>query len=111
MVFDGPSRNLYKTSLADGDEIQKEADNARHLGYDGKMVIHPSQLRIINKTFSPTKEEIAKAQKIVAAFTHSNGAAVCVDGQMTEALHYRQALETLAIQDAINSWGGSRSAA
>ena len=41
---------------------------ARQLGFQGKLCIHPNQVDICNRLFSPTKEEIQYAQKVIKAF-------------------------------------------
>ncbi|MGH7330988.1 MAG: HpcH/HpaI aldolase/citrate lyase family protein, partial [Polyangiaceae bacterium] len=60
-----------------------ECAQGRALGYQGKMVIHPKQLEIVNRAFSPTPEEIAFAKKVCQAFEAAEAAgssALVVDG-------------------------------
>lgn len=67
--------------------LRKDAHRARKMGFQGKLVIHPSQISPIMETFSPTPEEVAAAEKIVAAFNNaeSQGTGVIqLDGKMVE---------------------------
>jgi citrate lyase subunit beta/citryl-CoA lyase len=71
---------------------------ARALGFDGKWCIHPAQVPVVNEAFSPTKEEILWAKKVVGAYEDANAAgsgAVSVDGQMVDAASIRVARRTL----------------
>ena len=64
--------------------VRREAQRARALGFGGKLCIHPRQVTEVNATFRPTTEEIAWAQRVVAADAASPGAAVAVDGKMVD---------------------------
>jgi citrate lyase subunit beta / citryl-CoA lyase len=80
--------------FTDPDGCRTEAEQARDFGYDGKTLIHPSQIEIANSVFSPSAEEIAKAKEIVAVFDAavSTGKGVAVlNGKMVEVLHAIQA--------------------
>jgi citrate lyase subunit beta/citryl-CoA lyase len=60
-----------------------ESRAARAMGYQGKLTIHPKQLEIVNRTFSPTAEELEFARKVCAAFDAAEVAgtsALVVDG-------------------------------
>lgn len=56
------------SDVADMDGLRQSVIEAKQLGFDGKGCIHPRQIRVIHEAFLPTREEIAKAQKIVRAF-------------------------------------------
>lgn len=61
----------------------KSAERARTLGFQGKMCIHPDQVAAVNRAFTPSDEEVAKAEKIVAAFEKAEAAgsaSIVVDG-------------------------------
>jgi len=74
----------------------------RALGFDGKTVIHPSQIAPANQAFGPQPAEIAQAQKIIAAWEQApNSGVITLDGQMIEALHVEEARQTLALQTQI----------
>ncbi len=71
---------------------------ARSLGFDGKWCIHPAQISTVNEVFSPTKEELEWARKVMGAYEEANAAgsgAVSVDGQMVDAASIRVAQNTL----------------
>jgi len=79
--------------------LAEDAAQARRLGFQGKMAIHPAQVDIIRRTFSPTAGEIAEAQRIVAAFeaaAQSGAVLTGVDGRMVEAPHVQRARRILA---------------
>jgi citrate lyase subunit beta/citryl-CoA lyase len=76
-----------------------EAVYARRLGFAGKSCIHPSQIALANQAFVPNPDEIAKAQRIVAAAGDAERAGVGayqVDGQMVDAPFVRRAEMLLA---------------
>lgn len=71
---------------------------ARSLGFDGKMCIHPGQIPIANEVFSPSKEEIAWASRVVDAYTQATAqghGAIQVDGKMVDVASIRMAETTL----------------
>ena len=69
-------------------------------GFDGKTLIHPSQIETANRTFSPSPEEIAWAQALVAAFAAPEAegrGAIRLQGRMVERLHLRDAERLLRL--------------
>jgi citrate lyase subunit beta/citryl-CoA lyase len=81
-----------------------ECEQGRDLGFDGKTLIHPSQVDPCNATFAPTADEVERAGRIIAAFEEAEAegrGVVTVDGRMVENLHVEQARRTLAISAAI----------
>ena len=86
-------------AYADADGFKAEACAGRALGFDGKTLIHPSQVASANAAFGPDAAEIAWAHKVVAAFEdpdNSSKGAVPVEGRMVEVMHLRQARAVLA---------------
>lgn len=76
----------------------------RALGFDGKTLIHPSQVEPCNTAFSPGEAEIADARKIIAAFDlpeNQAKGAISLDGRMVERLHAEIAAQVVAMADAI----------
>ncbi|HZB56637.1 MAG TPA: CoA ester lyase, partial [Reyranella sp.] len=74
------------------------------MGFDGKTLIHPSQVEPCNEVFAPSAAEIEMAGKIVAAFKAAQAegkGVVTVDGRMIENLHVEQAERALALASAI----------
>ncbi len=79
------------------------------LGFDGKTLIHPSQIDPCNEVFSPTPAELEEARKIVAAFAEAEAdgrGVVVVDGRMVENLHVEQANRMLSMAVAIDRMAG-----
>jgi citrate lyase subunit beta / citryl-CoA lyase len=73
------------------------AVRARRDGFTGMLAIHPSQIPVINAAFTPTPEEVAAAEAIVAAFAANPGAgALSLDGRMIDAPHLKSAKRLLA---------------
>jgi citrate lyase subunit beta/citryl-CoA lyase len=52
----------------DLDQCERDARSAAQMGFDGKWAIHPDQVPVINRAFTPSQEEIARAQEIVALY-------------------------------------------
>jgi citrate lyase beta subunit len=74
------------------------------MGFDGKTLIHPSQVEPCNEVFAPSAAELEMAGKIVAAFKAAQAegkGVVTVDGRMIENLHVEQAERALAMAAAI----------
>lgn len=81
----------------DLDGLEESCHFARRDGFTGKLAIHPGQVDVINQAFSPTVEEIERAQRIVARFEENPGAGtVALDGSMLDLPHLRQAQHLLA---------------
>ncbi len=76
------------------------AARARRDGFTGMMAIHPSQVGPINAAFTPSSDEVSRAQAIVDAFAASPGVGVLqVDGKMVDAPHLKQAKHILSLAD------------
>ena len=79
--------------------LRSSAAAARREGFVGMMAIHPSQVAIINEVMTPSDEEIAFAQRVVALFAADPGAGVlALDGKMLDQPHLKQAHRILAIK-------------
>jgi citrate lyase subunit beta/citryl-CoA lyase len=91
--------------VKDLEGFEAECLQGRQFGFDGKTLIHPSQLEACNRVFAPSAEEIDQSKKIIDAFTEARAAGqgvVTVDGRMIENLHVDNALRVLALADAIS---------
>jgi citrate lyase subunit beta/citryl-CoA lyase len=77
--IDSPS-----TALDDDEEVASEAVRASRLGFGAKLCIHPRQVGVVNRSFTPTDEELDWARRVLAASARSNGAAVSLDGRMVD---------------------------
>lgn len=84
--------------------FKREALEAKALGYAGKQVIHPSQVEVANRIFSPSEEEIERAKEIVKIYEEalkSGQGALRYKGELVDHVHYRLAkriLETANIK-------------
>ena len=90
--------------IKDEDGFLAECQQGRQMGFDGKTLIHPSQVAPCNDAFSPEAAEVELAERIIAAFdeaTREGRGVVTVDGRMIENLHVDEARRVLAIQAAI----------
>ena len=96
-------------AFRDDQGLRAECEQGRDLGMDGKTLIHPAQIDIANDVFGPTEEDVALAQRQIAAFDEAaakgDGVAV-VDGQIVENLHVETARATLAKARAIEAMEG-----
>jgi citrate lyase beta subunit len=87
-VFDGVFNRLD-----DPGGFAAECAEARRLGFDGKTLIHPDQIEPCLAAFAPTPDEIARAERLVAA---ASGGAQRFEGAMIEAMHVEAARRLLA---------------
>jgi len=83
----------------DADGLEKMARRARRAGFRGMLAIHPDQVPVINAAFTPSPEEIAHAEKVLAAFDANPGAGtVGLDGAMLDMPHLKRAQALLAMK-------------
>ena len=88
--------------LENMDGMRKEAEQVRNLGFTGKGSIHPKQIQILNEVFTPPKDEITKAKKILEEFNNSNTGLVVIDGKLIEKPVLREMKRKILIADKIN---------
>ena len=80
----------------DNEGLKQEAEAAAREGFTGKLAIHPAQVAVINAAFTPSSDDIAHAEEIVAAFEAQPGAGVLsVGGKMVDLPHLTQARRVL----------------
>jgi citrate lyase subunit beta/citryl-CoA lyase len=72
------------TALDDPAQLQSDTQRARLLGFGAKLCIHPAQIAAVNLHFSPSREEQAWAERVLAAAEAAQGAAVALDGKMID---------------------------
>lgn len=82
-AFDG----VYNR-IEDAEGLAEECNEGRRFGFDGKSVIHPTQIEIANSIFAPGADEVAAAERLIAAF---GGGAERFEGRMIEDMHVAQA--------------------
>ncbi len=91
-------------AISDAHGFEAECVQGKELGFDGKTLIHPSQVEIANRVFAPTEAEIEHARRVVAAFDEAQAAGkgvVQLDGKMIENLHVDNARRALAYADIL----------
>ena len=84
--------------------FRAEAMQGAALGFDGKSLIHPDQIDDANAAYSPSREALASARALIAAFDDPDNAgrgAIRHDGKMAELLHRDEALRLVAFAGQI----------
>lgn len=76
--------------------MRAETMRVRSMGFTGRACIHPAQVAAINEIFSPSAEEVGKAEKIAAAYAAAAGGVALLDGRLIEKPVLRAAERTLA---------------
>lgn len=87
--------------LDDPHGLKEEARRAAALGFTGKAAIHPDQIPVINETFCPTAEEVARARRIVAAFEEDDTGLLVVDGSLIERPVLRSMQRLLVVAEQL----------
>jgi len=99
--IDGPFGDF-----GDADGFVAAANRAAVLGYEGKWAIHPSQIDLANRVFTPSAAEVSKARRIVEAMAQAareGKGAVSLDGRLIDIASIRMAEALLAKAEAISS--------
>lgn len=99
VVLDGVYNNVK-----DPEGFEAECIQGAEMGFDGKTLIHPTQIGPCNDVWAPSADEIDYANRVITAFTEGEAAGtgvVTVDGRMIENLHVDNARRTLAVAAAI----------
>lgn len=81
-----------------------ECVQGAEMGFDGKTIIHPSQVDPCNQAFAPSEEEIEHSRRVIEAFEAGiaeGKGVITVDGRMIENLHVDNARRALAVAEAI----------
>ena len=84
--------------LDDAPGLEAHARFAVDLGYDGKAAIHPSQIEVVNRLFTPSAEAVARARQVLAAYDEAAGqgsGALALDGHFIDAVHVEMARQML----------------
>jgi citrate lyase subunit beta / citryl-CoA lyase len=96
----GPVQSVY-TDVRDLEGLRRSTLNGRNLGFVGRSAIHPAQLPTTNEVFTPTEEEIAEAEDLLARLEASagegTGAFVLEDGRFVDRAVVEGARATLAL--------------
>ena len=90
--------------IQDAEGFRAVCQQGLEMGFDGKTLIHPSQVEPCTEVFAPSSSELEMAGRIVSAFKQAQAegkGVVTVDGRMIENLHVEQAERALALAAAI----------
>lgn len=87
--------------IRDDDGLRGETDRVMRMGFTGKAAIHPGQVAGINDTFSPSAEELARAEEILAAFAASGKGAIQLNGRLIDRPVILAAQRTVTIAQAM----------
>jgi len=92
-----PAIDTVHTDFRDEAGLIADSEQGRRDGFTGRMAIHPSQVAVINRVFTPEPQAVARAKLIVEAFAAAPDAGViAIDGKMIDKPHLRQAERILA---------------
>jgi citrate lyase subunit beta / citryl-CoA lyase len=101
---DSPWFHLKETQA-----FARALERSRRGGFQGRLCIHPEQVAPVNAAYTPSQDEVARAERIVAAFDQAEAqgaAAIQVDGQMVDYPIVQRARAVLEIVGAIRAKGG-----
>jgi citrate lyase subunit beta/citryl-CoA lyase len=88
--------------LQDDAGLGEQAEFARSLGFSGKSAIHPRQLAVLHRVFSPSEHDIAWAEQVLAAFEAAGGAALRLpDGEFVDLPVARRARRVLELAESL----------
>jgi len=91
-------------NFRDKDGLRARAQCAFSEGFTGMLAIHPAQVQIINKSFTPTDAQLRHAESVIQAFEDNPGAgAVQVAGRMIDIPHLKQAQKILSLYEGTKS--------
>ena len=94
--------------VKDASGFEAEARQGYELGFDGKTLVHPTQVEPANAVWAPSPDDVDHARRVIEAFEEAERAGkgvVTVDGRMIENLHVENARRTLATAEAIAALG------
>jgi citrate lyase subunit beta/citryl-CoA lyase len=91
-----PAFETVYPQFKDEEGLRSYAEQGRREGFSGMLAIHPAQVQTIKQIFTPSKDALERAQRIVALFEANPGAGVlALDGKMLDAPHLKQAQRLL----------------
>lgn len=92
--------------LQDDEHLASSARTAHEMGFQGKLCIHPKQIDVVNRTFMPSEDQVAKAERYIAAFREAEAkgsASIQVDGYFVDYPIVQRAERTLALMERIRA--------
>ena len=105
------------TDLDDNEGFEAEVRQNKAMGFDGKSLINPKQIRLVHQIFAPTEKEVAQAEAMVSAFREAAAAGIGVftvngygasmaDGKMVDVAFIPGAERTLRLAKACGMYEG-----
>ncbi|MFU8816169.1 MAG: HpcH/HpaI aldolase/citrate lyase family protein [Pseudomonadales bacterium] len=85
--------------IRDLDGLRAECQEAAWMGFTGKITIHPEQIDVVNAAFTPSTEEVAEAERLLAAMAeaeHAGQMAIAFEGKMVDVPHLNRARRIVA---------------
>jgi len=101
-----PPLDTVWARLPDRDGLRDSARTALAMGFQGKMCIHPDQIAVVNEVFTPSPEEVARAERIVEAFRQAEqqgSASIQLDGQFIDYPIVQRARRIVAVVQRIRA--------
>jgi citrate lyase subunit beta/citryl-CoA lyase len=99
-----PVQSVY-TAIKNLDGLRQDTQRGRAAGFFGRAALHPSQLSVINDTFTPTRTELANARELVSCLERTTaegrGGAVTPDGHFVDAAVVRWARDLIALAEEV----------
>ena len=97
------------TDLDDNEGFEAEVRQNKAMGFDGKSLINPKQIRLVHQIFAPTEKEVAQAEAMVSAFREAAAAGIgvfTVNGKMVDVAFIPGAERTLRLAKACGMYEG-----
>lgn len=96
-------------NIDDMQGFEQEVIQNRQMGFDGKSIVNPKQIRFVHETFAPTAKEIIYAEKLIRSFDEQTDAGVgvyTVDGKMVDIPFFEDARRIIALAKACGVYDG-----
>jgi len=104
-----PPIDTVYVHIREDEKLKRSAERGRQYGFQGKMCIHPAQVPIANKAFTPSEKDVAWARKIIAAFAEAEAAgsaSIQVDGFFVDYPIVKKAQRVVDLAEAIAKTSG-----
>lgn len=95
----GPPIDSVHTDVHDDEGLRASATFARDLGFFGKSVVHPRQIRPVHDVFTPAQADVERAGRIVTAYSGSGEGAMLLDGELLDEAVVLRARAVLAVAE------------
>ncbi|MFC4269893.1 CoA ester lyase [Sneathiella chungangensis] len=101
-AIDVQAVGVVYVDFRDLEGLEKECLRDRRSGFIGKVAIHPAQVEVINRAFTPSEDEIAFARRVVDIFEKNPGVGtIGLDGKMLDMPHLKQARNVIALVEQL----------